>query len=682
MKKVIHIKTLMFAGMVATTMLLAFPAFAEEDPSVTYSTMYIPGVTDYNVDGDVTLDVNVAEINALEITLSTSNLAIDLTPKIGIPSFDTDTLDILVGTTNITGYTLTMASSYNGNSTTSLTRTESISSTVPTIDTIGSTVTPTDFASTSDTSSINKWGYLLSATNLDVNKTVYNPVLSSNTVNSSTEAVYNDPTTITFGAKVDSDLPAGNYRATLKFMAVSNINTYSIMYNAGSASSDSTLTNMPSPNPQTGALEGGGSTTIVLSSASPSRTGYSFINWCSVSPTTSNNTDSCNGTTYSAGGNMEINNSEPDVNLYAMWGVDTYAVNITNSNTTSSASSIYVPYGGSATVTVTPSSDYYLSQVSCPSGYTCTGYNTGTSYTGQQTVTITNNNYAGGGTVGFEGTESGYSYNLTFNGNGGTASQTSLSGTGTTITLPTATYKNSYATFAGWSESATATTATWTNSMTISSATTKTLYAVWSYNSGTMQNTSTSCGTNMVDARTGVSYLTYTISGNCYMEQNLYLPTGLTLRPSDSNVTREWTTPSSSTMPSNSYDTPYMVTGTHANNTYNATGGWYNYCAASAGTVCSQTQADAAQDVCPKGWKLPTNAQMSNVISANRSNWKFYAGRYYNGYLQSASTISYWWSATAYSATVQYLLYYGNGSLNTSIYDVKNLGYFVRCVRI
>ena len=73
MKKVIHIKTLMFAGMVATMMLLAFPAFAEEDTSVTYSTMYIPGVTNYNVDGDVTLDVNVAEINALEITLSTSN---------------------------------------------------------------------------------------------------------------------------------------------------------------------------------------------------------------------------------------------------------------------------------------------------------------------------------------------------------------------------------------------------------------------------------------------------------------------------------------------------------------------------------------------------------------------------------------------------------------------------------
>ena len=645
MNKIIHTKLLtLLAGILLPSILLTTAVYAteSEDTSVTYSTMYIPGVTNYNVDGDVTLDVNVAEINALEITLSTSNLAIDLTPKIGIPSFDTDTLDILVGTTNITGYTLTMASSYNGNSTTSLTRTESISSTVPTIDTIGSTITPTDFASTSDTSSINKWGYLLSATNLDVNKTVYNPVLSSNTVNSSTEAVYNDPTTITFGAKVDSDLPAGNYRATLKFMAVSNINTYSIMYNAGSASSDSTLANMPSPNPQTGALEGGGSTTIVLSNASPSRTGYSFINWCSVSPTTSNNTDSCNGTTYSAGGNMEISNSEPDVSLYAMWGVDTYAVNITNSNTTSSASSIYVPYGGSATVTVTPSSGYYLSNVSCPEHYTCTGYNTGTSYTGQQTVTITNNNYAGGGTVGFSGTVivKVYMQNWT-----GCSSMT----TGDTTTL----YDNRD----------------------------ETPYLVGKAKDG-------KCWM-LQDLKLGAKASSYTL------DSTNSATNGFTLNGKLSDGKFTFST-------NNGYDYTNDSSQFYCTSDY---GCYYNWYTATAGSGTSATGAEVTVNysICPKGWNLPTggssgefqalynqynsaalmlvdNPTTTKENTAGKIPGFLLGGRYVNSGAIGVGSYGNYWSRTANSGQFGYLLYLDTSSVSPAYNFNKYNGYSVRCL--
>ena len=74
-----------------------------------------------------------------------------------------------------------------------------------------------------------------------------------------------------------------------------------------------------------------------------------------------------------------------------------------NSNTTSGASSLSVPYGGSKTVTVAPSDGYYLSGVTCPTGYTCSGYNTGSSYTGQQTVTVANNSSASTVTLGFTG---------------------------------------------------------------------------------------------------------------------------------------------------------------------------------------------------------------------------------------------------------------------------------------
>ena len=204
--------------------MLGAAVYADDDTSVTYSTMYIPGVTDYTVGtGDgITLDVNVAQINALEITLSRSNLLIDLSPKIGTSSFGSDILNISVGTTNSTGYTLTMVPLYNNTSTTSLTRTEAINSTTPTIATIDYTTPATTFASVSDAGTMNRWGYLLSQTNLDIDKTAYNPVYASNTINTTTTAVSNHPSSITFAAKANAELPAGDYMATLKFMAVAN----------------------------------------------------------------------------------------------------------------------------------------------------------------------------------------------------------------------------------------------------------------------------------------------------------------------------------------------------------------------------------------------------------------------------------------------------------------------------
>ena len=198
-----------------------------------------------------------------------------------------------------------------------------------------------------------------------------------------------------------------------------------------------------------------------------------------------------------------------------------------------------------------------------------------------------------------------------------------------------------------------------------------------------MQISTATCGNNMVDSRTGVSYLTATINNQCYMEQNLYLPTNLTLTKDDTNITRDtWTTPTASLTAGNSYTEARMVAGTHTDNTYNATGGWYNYCAASAGTVCDSTTAQSAnEDICPAGWRLPIMEEMTNVRDANRSNWRFYAGYYIDGSLQYTSSLSLWWSATASNARNQYSLRYGSGSLDRNSYYSKNYGFFVRCVR-
>ena len=110
---------------------------------------------------------------------------------------------------------------------------------------------------------------------------------------------------------------------------------------------------------------------------------------------------SASGTQYDGGTSRTI---AGNMTYFAVCSVNNYTVNITNSNTTSGATSLSIPYGGSRTVTVTPASGYYLSAVSCPSGYTCSGYSTGSTQTGTQTVTVTNNNTAAGGTLAFTGT--------------------------------------------------------------------------------------------------------------------------------------------------------------------------------------------------------------------------------------------------------------------------------------
>ncbi len=107
---------------------------------------------------------------------------------------------------------------------------------------------------------------------------------------------------------------------------------------------------------------------------------------------------SASGTQYTGGTSRTITGN---TTYYAVCAANNYTVNISNNNTTSGASSLSVPYGGSKTVTVTPSSGYYLSRVTCPSGYSCTGYSTGLDSTGQQTITVTNNDSISTTTITF-----------------------------------------------------------------------------------------------------------------------------------------------------------------------------------------------------------------------------------------------------------------------------------------
>ena len=160
------------------------------------------------------------------------------------------------------------------------------------------------------------------------------------------------------------------------------------------------------------------------------------------------------------------------------------------------------------------------------------------------------------------------------------------------------------------------------------------------------------------------------------MTQNLRLSGGRTLTPSDSNVTRDWSFPTGSLASGNTY-----TVARSAINSNTSYGGYYNYCAASAGTVCSSSSAqDATQDICPKGWKLPTLDQFSGITNQVSAFSPVYSGGYYDGSLGDTGSFGYWWSATAHDSYSPYILDYYSGSLYTGSLN-KLCGFSVRCVR-
>ena len=160
------------------------------------------------------------------------------------------------------------------------------------------------------------------------------------------------------------------------------------------------------------------------------------------------------------------------------------------------------------------------------------------------------------------------------------------------------------------------------------------------------------------------------------MTQNLRLSGGRTLTSADSNVASSWYFPNTSLTSGNSYTDAYSTIS--SNTSY---GGYYNFCAASAGTNCQDsTRYNTTYDICPKGWRLPTRSEQNSIRSYSSAFSPVYSGYYSGGSLYSTGSYGYWWSSTAYNSNNQYGLYYDSGSLNTSGGD-KYLGFSVRCVR-
>ena len=280
---------------------------------------------------------------------------------------------------------------------------------------------------------------------------------------------------------------------------------------------------------------------------------------------------------------------------------------------------------------------------------------------------------------------------INFDGNGSTGGSTASQqiAAGNTASLNTNGFTRTGYVFTGWNTASDGSGTSYADGAdyTVTPATgdaTVTLYAQWeeipimqNFTLADCQSQASSGNVTVVDSRDNNSYTVRYINGACWMTQNLRLAGGTKLTTSDSNVTRDYTLPTTQ-LAGNSYSYTAPQTTISSNTSY---GGYYNYCAASAGTVCSSSSAqNASQDICPKGWRLPTNSEQSGITGYVSAFSPVYSGNYYNGPLYGTGSRGYWWSATAIDSSLQYVLIYSGGSLNTS-FGSKDNGRSVRCIR-
>lgn len=130
---------------------------------------------------------------------------------------------------------------------------------------------------------------------------------------------------------------------------------------------------------------------------------------------------------------------------------------------------------------------------------------------------------------------------------------------------------------------------------------------------------------------------------------------------------------------------------------------YYNYCAASAGSFCYayssgpssdpdiSTLQDIKEDICPKGWHLPTSTsggEFQALYSKYSGAQTFQvalstplSGLFFNGKAGNQGNYGRFWSSTMYSnADFMYHLNVTSTSVNTSDSTPRDRGFSVRCV--
>ena len=212
------------------------------------------------------------------------------------------------------------------------------------------------------------------------------------------------------------------------------------------------------------------------------------------------------------------------------------------------------------------------------------------------------------------------------------------------------------------------------------------------------------CGSTMYDNRStatykSIGYTTAEINGLCWMTRNLDLPGGTKLSHADTNVPEGYSTttagftngdtlPASSTSGFSSSTTAYVYNSnstTCGNNSpcYS----YYSWRAATAGYNSTSSSTPVNYDICPSGWRLPTQAELTTLKNSYNTGAKLvgspflgvYAGDYYNSQFYDGGSGGYYWSSTADNSFNAYVLFFYSSSAGVS-YNNKYNGRSVRCV--
>ena len=699
-------------------------------------------------------DVSPSTQAAASITPRATSVGINLAPTVAFSEIvptetgttNTATTNLTVTTVNSDNYSLSLYS--DGDSTL---RSSSADNTA--------TITPITEASGLTLSNLkpNTWGYNIGTTTPNTSS-IYRGVPTSpdasilSTISTPTGQA-NDAYKLSFGTKVDTDLPAGAYATTLTVAVVAQPQMVTITFNGNGANSGSML--------QQSIIAGD---TANLTANAFTRTGYEFTGW--------NTAADGSGRTYADKAAFTASSSEQRVTLYAQWKKLTFACtaryklqnadgSYPSSFTTVTVSDA-IEYGEVCSYTTTQNSSQYTNQ---SASATVTGPTTLTVGTNGQvprrtySLTVTeNSNYltnpTGSGTyrwgqtvtIGVTKTadETCYSYSTptwsrtsgssgTLNSTSGTsvtftmgttnatvtatntrnninqtitfrtatgANSISLNGTsrtnGQTMSIACGTYNlsgsfNSGYEFSGWSNSggtianhsALSTTYTVNGPGTITLTGKSSAPIMQNFTAAQCQAQASNGNLTVVDSRDNSTYTVRYINGACWMTQNLRLSGGRTLTPADSNVSSNWEFPTGSLTSGDSYTEARSAISNDPEHALEY-GGYYNYCAASAGDQCSQNQFDATQDICPKGWRLPTYNEQRRIISFVSAFSAFspvLSGYYSRGSLYNDGFVGYWWSATAASSRNQYYMYYNGTDFDTHDYFDRNFGLSVRCIR-
>ncbi len=202
----------------------------------------------------------------------------------------------------------------------------------------------------------------------------------------------------------------------------------------------------------------------------------------------------------------------------------------------------------------------------------------------------------------------------------------------------------------------------------------------------TMQTlTASECTTTplvVTDGRDGEEYTVQRLAdGNCWMLDNLRLggDSTIALTPADTNIPSDFTLPASGNIGSETYFNEPRINADYKDmladygDGTNKSGVYYNFCAASGGTMCTDRYSiDSTMlengsfkyDICPAGWRMPTGgsdreyaalytAYNSNDIDMKNALHAGLSGRYFDG--QRSTGYGIIWASTFYDTETTYV---------------------------